>query len=52
MALYGEAVNGTIAFLITLVLISCDKIPTFKAQYASHCMLDPIPFKISCSRKP
>ena len=41
----------TIAFLITLVLISCDKIPSCKAGYASCCMLDPSPFEISSCKK-
>ena len=29
-----------------------DKIHSFKAGYASYCMLDPSPFEISCSKKP
>ena len=28
-----------------------DKIHSFKAEYASYCMLDPSPFQISCCKK-
>ena len=34
---------------LSMILISCDKIPSFKAQCASKDSIDPALFKISCS---
>ena len=44
--------RGTEIWLCFLSLfIRCDKIPYFKAGYASCCMLDLSPFEISCCKK-